>query len=183
TPGAKDDTTVAEALLRKEQEAHKSIGAVEPVTGLFDAKKEEDRLVHDLLLGLTAQESLEANTERDVLADLLAGVGEVPTTVEPARARVPSLFASTEAFVHEALRELYQSPEDEIGLSREDEVFALTAPDDLVQRLTDLPRSYLADHQVDGELRLRLTFDRAAAQRSLDEARRQRKTSWPRVGF
>jgi len=183
TPGAKDDTTVAEALLRKEQEAYESIGAVEPVTGLFDAKKEEDRLVHDLLLGMTTQESLEASTERDVLADLLAGVGEVPATVEPARARVPSLFASTEAFVHEALRELYQSPEDEIEFRREDEVFALTAPDDLVQRLTDLPRSYLADHQVNGELRLRLTFDRAAAQRSLDEARQQRKTSWPRVGF
>jgi len=184
TPGAKDDYTVSEKLLNKEQQAHESIGTVEPITGLFDAKKEEERLIRDLLEGKTAQESLDALAEPDVLGDLLASVGEHPVIAEPPRAKVPTLFASTEAFVLEALRELYDDhPEDAIGLRQEEQMLALTAPDDLIQRLSDLPRSYLADHLVDGELRLRLTFDRSTAQRHLDEARKEKKTIWPRVGF
>ncbi len=37
--GAKDDTTVAEKLLDREEEAHRSLGTAEAVTGLYDAKR------------------------------------------------------------------------------------------------------------------------------------------------
>ncbi len=98
-----------------------------------------------------------------MLGDLLAGVGEVPATPEPLRARLPSLFADTGEFVHEALREVYRAARRRRSASATtDAMLALTAPDDLIQRLSDLPRSYLAAQRVNDDLRLRLTFDKAA---------------------
>jgi hypothetical protein len=119
------------------------------------------------------------------LADLLTGVGTSPVDAEPARVVLPSLFASTEVFVTEALREVFDdAPEDAVGLRREEGLLALDAPDDLEQRMSDLPRSYLAAHRGDGErLRLKLTFDRALAQRKLEEARRSKTTVWPDIGY
>ncbi len=184
--GAKDDTTVAEKLLAREEEAHRALGSTEAVTGEYRAEREERRLVQDLLAGRTVEQALAPRAERDVLADLLATVGTSPVEAEPARVVLPSLFASTEVFVTEALREVFDdAPEDALGLRRETEGFlALDAPDDLEQRMSDLPRSYLAAHRGDGErLRLKLTFDRALAQRKLEEARRSKTTVWPDIGY
>jgi superfamily II DNA or RNA helicase len=183
TPDTLDDRTVAEKLLLKEAAVHRSLGTAESVTGLYDAKKEEDRLTLDLLRGHTVEESIETSGERDVLADLLAGFGETQATVEPPTVDLPALFTSTERFVDEALRELYGQHGDELDLTREDGLLALNAPKDLERRLLDLPRSYLAA-QRDGErLRLKLTFDRVVAQRKLEEARKTKKTMWPEIGY
>ena len=92
TDGAKDDTTVAEKLLAKEEEAHRSLGTAEGVTRLYSARKEEDRLVQDLLAGKTVEESFEATSDDDdFLADLIGGVG-AQQAQEPKRARDPKLF-------------------------------------------------------------------------------------------
>ena len=90
TDGAKDDTTVAEKLLHREEQAHHSLGTAEGITREFTARKEEDRLVKDLLAGKTVDESIDAaNAVDDFLADLLAGVGDQPDAAEPPRADVP----------------------------------------------------------------------------------------------
>ncbi len=183
TPGALDDQTVAEKLLLKEEAAHRSLGTAEAVTGLYDAKKEEDRLTLDLLRGRTVEESIEPVGEHDVMADLLAGVGEVPAAAEVPTAEVPTLFASTERFVAEALRELYGPHGDALDLTQDDELLAFDAPKDLERRLLDLPRTYLTAQRNGERLRLKLTFDRALAQRKLDEARKSKKTIWPEIGF
>jgi superfamily II DNA/RNA helicase len=60
TDGAKDDTTVAEKLLHREEQAHHSLGTAEGITREFTARKEEDRLVKDLLAGKTVDQSIEA---------------------------------------------------------------------------------------------------------------------------
>ena len=60
TEGAKDDTTVAEKLLAREETAHSQLGTAEGVTRQFTSKKEEDRLVKDLLAGKTVEESIDA---------------------------------------------------------------------------------------------------------------------------
>ncbi len=183
--GAKDDTTVAEKVLAREAEAHRSLGSAGAVTGEYLADREERRLVQDLLAGRTVEESLslDVGPERDVLADLLAGVGATSVAAQPRRAALPTVFASTEQFVQEALREVFGSPEDALALRREDGLIAFDAPPDLERRMSDLPRSYLADQRVDGRLRLKLTFDRELAGRALDEARRSRKSSWPAIAY
>jgi superfamily II DNA or RNA helicase len=181
---AKDDRTVAEKLLDREENAHRSLGSVEAMTGLYDAKVEEDRLVRDLLEGKTVDESYDAGFQVDVLADLMAAVGERPQATEVPRARVPKLFGSTSEFVDVALRELYEDkPEDAIDLRREDELLTFLAPDDLMHRLSDLPKSYLKAHEEGDKLRLKVTFDRKLGQRKLDEARKATSTTWPDIAF
>ncbi|WFE92731.1 SNF2-related protein [Micromonospora sp. WMMD987] len=184
-PDAKDDRTVAEKLLRREETAHRSLGSVEAVTGRYDPRAEEDRLVRDLLAGKTVDESYDAaHAEIDVMADLFGEVGTAPVAADIPRARVPKLFDSTRDFVDAALAEIYDDrPEDHLDLRREDELFTFLAPDDLVHRLTDLPRSYLRAHREGEDLRLKVTFDRRLAQRKLDQARQSRTPTWPEIAF
>lgn len=177
TDGAKDDTTVAEKLLHREEQAHRSLGTAEGITREFTARKEEDRLVKDLLVGKTVDESIEAHVGHDdFLADLLAGVGDKPDDAEPPRADVPNLFADTEAFAREALHFACPTlPVDDDG-----ELLAFKPPDDLVQRLEVLPPNYMKKHHV--AERMKVTFDRKLGQRKLDEAR-QTKTLWPDIAY
>jgi hypothetical protein len=183
TDGALDDRAVAEKLIDKEEAAHRSLGTAEAVTGLYDAKKEEDRLTRDLLEQRPIEELIEAPVQRDVLADLLAGVGATTVTPAPPTVELSSLFASTEQFVDEAIGELYGQHADELDLHREPDLLVFDAPKDLERRLLDLPRSYLSAHRTGDRLRLKLTFDQALAQRKLDEARKHRKTIWPEIGY
>jgi ERCC4-related helicase len=177
TDGAKDDTTVAEKLLHREEQAHRSLGTAEGITREFTARREEDRLVKDLLAGKTVDESIDAaNAVDDFLADLLAGVGDQPGATGPPRADAWELFASTEAFAREALS--FACPA--LHIDDDGEMLAFEPPDDLVQRLAVLPPSYLKGHNV--AERMKVTFDRALAQRKLDEAR-QTKTLWPDIAY
>ncbi|TFE29139.1 helicase [Frankia sp. B2] len=182
--GAKDDTAVAEKLLRREDEAHRTLGTAEAVTGEFRAELEEQRMVRNLVAGRPVEEALVPRTAASVMANLLSGSGP-QVAPPPARAKLPTLFGATEQFVDEALREVFaDDPETALALRREPGLLSFDAPEDLEHRLSDLPRSYLADQRsADGVLRLRLTFDRDFADAKLTEARRRTRTSWPDVGF
>jgi ERCC4-related helicase len=181
TEDAKDDTTVAEKLLNRESEAHKALGTAEGVTREFTARKEEDRLVLDLLNGKTVEESIDANAglsvADDFLAGLLAGVGDNPVNDAPPTARVPRLFPSTREFAQEALK----SAVPEVHVDDDGEMLAFEPPDDLLQRLEVLPPSYLKEHKVAD--RMKVTFSKRLAQRKLDEARQSKKTLWPDIAY
>ncbi|WP_329521375.1 DEAD/DEAH box helicase [Spirillospora sp. NBC_01491] len=173
--GALDDTTVALKLLHREEQAHRSLGTAEAVTREFTAKKEEDRLIKDLLAGKSVEESLDEAPPVDFLADLLGGVeGEART--EPERAEVPRLFGSTEEFVREALHTVCA----DLRIDDDGQMLAFEPPKDLLYRLNALPASYLKKHKI--AERMKVTFDRPLAQRKLDEARRT-KTLWPDIGY
>lgn len=180
TEGAKDDTTVAEKLLKREETAHSQLGTAEGVTRQFTAKKEEDRLILDLLAGKTADESVDAmaaeDAEADFLAGLLAGVGLESGTAKPERARVPRLFDSTRDFAQAALKSAVTG----LNVSYEGEMLAFTPPVDLVQRLSVLPPAYLKKHDI--AERMKVTFSRKLAQDKLDKAR-ETKTLWPDIGY
>ena len=180
TEGAKDDTTVAEKLLRREELAHRAIGTAEAETGQFTAKKEEDRLIQDLLAGRTVEESLDAQKEDaadDWLGDVFFGdVGVPEEAAAPERAPEPQLFDSTEQFVRAALDTVARDVHvDDDGL-----ILAFAPPRDLQQRLDALPGDYVRSLKV--KERLRVTFDPAHAQKRLDEARAT-KTTWPDTGY
>jgi FMN phosphatase YigB (HAD superfamily) len=95
TPGAIDDTTVAEKVLRREEAAHRNLGSAEAAVGEFDWREEEDRLTKDLLAGRSAEEALDA-AEAEAGEGLLDGLFADTTTdeaaPEPERAEVPRLF-------------------------------------------------------------------------------------------
>lgn len=174
--GALDDTTVSLKLLNREEQAHRSLGTAEAVTREFTAKKEEDRLIKDLLAGKSVEESLSEAPPTDFLADLLGAVEQGEVRTDPKRARVPKLFDSTEEFVREALRTVCP------GLKVDDdgELLAFEPPKDLVHRLSALPASYLKRYKI--KERMKVTFDRKLAQHKLDEARRT-KTLWPDIAY
>jgi hypothetical protein len=168
---------VAEKLLAREEQAHRSLGTAEGVTREFTARREEDRLVKDLLAGKTVDESIEsAAATDDFLADLLAGVGDQPGGTEPPHAHVSKLFDSTEQFARGALR--FACPV--LHVDDDGEMLAFKPPDELAQRLSVLPPSYLRRHNVTE--RMKVTFSRQLAQRKLDEAR-QTKTLWPEIAY
>jgi ERCC4-related helicase len=190
----RDDRIVAEKLLAKEEEVHRTLGTVEAVTGEYLPDREERRLMHDLLRGRTTEQSLEHRATDDpdeddpgdfrLLDELLGPVGDRPDA-PPAQVEVPSLFASTEDFLDEALHEVFTRPTEELDLVRNDHGLSLDAPDDLRQRLSDLPRSYLDTLRTGAgrRLRLHLTFDRNTAQQSLTDARSSRSTLWPATHY
>jgi superfamily II DNA or RNA helicase len=110
--GAKDDTVVAERLLQREDQAHRSLGTAEAVTGLYRAEAEEKSLIQDLLRGRTVDESLDARRSGedvqdagldDFLADFFGPVGEEAPPAEPteadgsAPAAAPSAAVGTES--------------------------------------------------------------------------------------
>ncbi|MFJ7967537.1 SNF2-related protein [Streptomyces sp. NPDC096324] len=191
-PGAKDDRTVAEKLLVREEEAHKLSGTAEAETGYYRADEEERRLIKELMAGGTVEEFLDSAPAADD-TDLAGLFGQVDTITEeelPDRAEVPSLFdGDTAAFVATAFEELYEDhAEDVIGLSRSKDAdhrpyFSLS-PDkapDLLRRLKALPPSYLKEQGV--AERMILSFDRGLAQDKLTEAREATDTIWPTVSY
>ncbi|MFJ2557765.1 MULTISPECIES: SNF2-related protein [unclassified Streptomyces] len=190
-PGAKDDGTVAEKLLRREEEAHKLDGTAEAVSGFYRAEEEERRLIRELVRGGTVEEFLEYAPDDDTtLADLFGQVDTVTEQELPARAELVSLFeGDTADFVSTALDEVYEErAEHTIGLSSGTDAkggayFSLSpalAPD-LLHRLKALPPSYLKEQRV--AERMLVTFDRPLAQRKLTEARDSSTTMWPDVSF
>ncbi|MFJ9372912.1 SNF2-related protein [Streptomyces sp. NPDC101455] len=190
-PGAKDDRTVAEKLLRREEEAHKLDGTAEAVSGFYRAEEEERRLIRELVRGGSVDDFLEPDPAADTaLADLFGQVDTVTEQELPARAEQISLFeGDTAAFVSTALDEVYEErAEDVVGLSSGADAkggayFSLSpamAPD-LLHRLKALPPSYLKEQRV--AERMLVTFDRALAQRKLTEARDSSTTMWPEVSF
>ena len=182
--GAKDDRTVAEKLLAKEEAAHRSLGTAEAVTGEYRAEREERRLIQDLLAGKTVEQSLEAGNMDDLLAALSGPVdpfsadADAPRALNahPPRAHVPRLFADSEAFVKEAVNTLGLLKD----LEDDGEMLAFTPPADLVHRLSVLPRDYVRTHAVDK--RMKVTFKRELAREKLDEARKT-KTMWPEIAY
>ena len=190
-PRTLDDRLVGEKLLAREDEAHKIEGSAEAVTGLYRASEEENRLTKDLLAGRTVEESIKDSRQSGAgfLAGLLGQVGATPQHREVPRAVVPKLFASTAAYVDEALRQVYRgNPEDALTLRREDDgTIAFEPPRDLQYRFRSLPKDYLDEQNILPSRkepgRLRVTFDQGLAEKRLKAARDSSTSQWPNVSY
>ncbi|MER5182668.1 DEAD/DEAH box helicase [Streptomyces sp. NPDC002896] len=196
---AKDDTLVAERLLDREAEAHRSLGTAEAVSGLYRAEAEEKSLIQDLLRGRTVDESLDARHPSDAdgddamddfLADFFGAVGDEPEDENAEdgsgsirKADVPRLFASTREFLDEALREVYPDAHDRLDLSADSEsgLLSFVPPSDLVHRLKALPPEYVREQRL--RERLLVTFNRRLADHSLQRARASATSSWPEISL
>lgn len=198
--GAKDDRTVAERLLEREHEAHRSLGTAEAVSGLYRAEAEEKSLIQDLLRGRTVDESLqhtadEAGGADDFLADFFAQVDDVSaepavaapvsdgSSAAPPKAHVPRLFTTTREFVDEAVREVFPDAQQSLGMDRDPEngLISFKPPVDLVHRLKALPPDYRREQRLSE--RLLVTLNRKLADRALVRARESGTSSWPEISL
>ncbi|MFD8150157.1 DEAD/DEAH box helicase [Streptomyces sp. NPDC059720] len=207
-----DDRLVGARLLRREEQAHEietGEGSAEAVTGLYNDKKEEDRLTRDLIKGGTVERSIQQSQQESggVLAGLLAGVNArlADPTVAPAaagqtpvrEADVPHVFAHTKAYFEAAVDLIYPQAERET-LDWKPETaggrIEFTPPDDLQYRFRELPKSYLEQEKIlttpKYEGTLRVTFDKKYAAGRLEAARdaKQGRTDqptsqWPNVSY
>lgn len=182
---------VAERLLEREDQAHRSLGTAEAVTGLYRAEAEEKSLIQDLLRGRTVDESLDARRSdeddedaglEDFLADFFGPVGEEAPPMEPTAADssaagtessggraaaspvLPRLFDSTAHFLDDALREVYPDARERLDLDRDQQsgLFSFRPPTELVHRLKALPMDYLREQRL--RERLLVTFNRRLAE-------------------
>ncbi|MEV0524571.1 DEAD/DEAH box helicase [Streptomyces sp. NPDC050439] len=192
---AKDDRTVAERLLEREDEAHRSMGTAEAVSGLYRAEAEEKSLVQDLLRGRTVDESLDSTAQAaaaedsgtDFLADLFGAVGDDPKEVDgdaaPAPADVPRLFTGTREFIDEAVREVFPDAQKQLDLDQDPEtgLISFKPPTDLAHRMKALPPDYRREQRLNE--RLLVTLNRKLANLSLTRARESSSSSWPEISL
>ena len=97
---------------------------------------------------------------------------------------VPSLFASDNEFLEEALHFAFDDPGRALELRSEDDdeqFISLVPPKDLANRFRALPQSYLSEQRITE--RLRLTGTPHAAEAALAAARASTDSQWPSVGY
>lgn len=207
-----DDRLVGARLLRREAQAHEietGEGSAEAVTGLYNDKKEEDRLTRDLIKGGTVERSIKQSQREagGVLGAMLAGMNArladptaapAITGMEPVpEADVPHVFADTKAYFHAAMDLIYPQAEREALGWRPETAggrIEFTPPDDLQYRFRELPKSYLEQEKIlttpkfDGTLRI--TFDKQYAADRLEAARNAKQgkgdqptSQWPNVSY
>ncbi|WP_042171232.1 DEAD/DEAH box helicase [Streptomyces sp. NBRC 110035] len=210
--GAKDDTVVAERLLEREDQAHRSLGTAEAVTGLYRAEAEEKSLIQDLLRGRTVDESLDARRSGaddqdagldDFLADFFGPVGEEAPPAEPtevdgsapapgtespggrgaASPVLPRLFDSTAQFLDDALREVYPDARTLLELDRDQQSGLLSFRPPT--ELVHRLKALPSDYLREQRLRERMlvTFNRRLAEHSLQRARESSTSSWPEISL
>ncbi|MFF9072798.1 DEAD/DEAH box helicase [Streptomyces sp. NPDC014872] len=190
------DRVVSRRLLEREYEVHRTLGEAASILGLRDEDAEEDAIKTGLADGKTFDEIVPA--QPDDPFDLFMAQHTVDGT--GSHYRVPQLFASTRAFVEEALDEVYdESPQAKIGMQwAEDhpEMLSFSPDRELQRRLLVLPQTYLDERGILEELRV--TFDQTFAQQRLERARelsgerpkgaitkqtRRETSGWPDVSF
>ncbi|MFJ2510819.1 SNF2-related protein [Streptomyces griseoviridis] len=210
--GAKDDTVVAERLLEREDQAHRSLGTAEAVTGLYRAEAEERSLIQDLLTGRTVDESLDGHRSAaegrdagldDFLADFFGSVdGTGGTDGSPAAGEgggsatagapswddgtgsvLPRLFESTAHFLDEALREVYPDARERLDLDRDQQSGLLSFRPPA--ELVHRLKALPSDYLREQRVRERVlvTFNRRLAEHSLQRARQSSTSSWPEISL
>jgi superfamily II DNA or RNA helicase len=194
TPSIASDIRVLSKLIEKENAAHKALGDVASVMGLYSEKAEESEIIDVLRKRQEGEKekALESAAPPAASTSLwdIAGLGasaSLPAVVESAAVGdVPSLFGDDAQFVEQAMRFTFDNL-TEVDWETDGPVFSFVPPADLIRRLDSLPQSYLKQRNVSG--RIRLTNDPARANQSLIDAINSRSdagesgTAWPEIHF
>ncbi|MFJ9841637.1 DEAD/DEAH box helicase [Kitasatospora sp. NPDC101155] len=189
------DRAVSQRLLEREDEVHRTLGEAASILGLRDEALETEAIMAGLADGVP----FDAVVPAVPLDPFEAFMADHSPDGDSSGYRGPQLFASTRAFVEEALDEVYENPEQRIGKRWDEDhpkMMVFTPDRELQRRLLVLPKSYLDERRVLEQLRV--TFDKEFGQERLDRARersgdrgrgaitRQERTEtsgWPDVSY
>lgn len=193
------DMRIVSRLIAKEHAAHKALGDVASVMGLYSEGEEEDQVREALRKRTTAEReqafeaAAPAPAEFDpwAFAGLTRPGGEAPAQLQPTAPPTvpvdptPSLFSGDAEYLAAAVALTFPDPAAAIGWETDGPVVSFKPPDDLLRRLSALPQSYLRQRNL--AERLRLTDDVGRADQSLTDAVDQRSaseetgTAWPEI--
>ena len=182
-PRLTGDIRILTKLLEREHEAHKAFGDSASLLGLHDVDLEEEAIMKRLDEGADPDEAIPsapAGDSFDLIGFLMGGTGTEPVPMhEP-----PTLFVDDTAFIDEALRAVFDDPDEALDLRRDSvdpEFYSLKPPRDLANRMRALPQEFLAEQKV--AERFRVTADVDAAEQHLQRARESSDSTWPETGF
>lgn len=192
------DVRVLTALIKRENEAHGALGDAGALMGTYSVAAEEKAVEDALVKGKSLEDVIP--TPDAVAADadpwlsfILDEADHVDTTTEVSGSEriATGLFPSDAAYLTAALEEVFETPaasQTAGGVDWREHtgygLVQLTPTDDLRQRLSVLPQSYLAERRVVDDMKLAITP--TLAQASLKEARDDRsnqKGLWPEAHY
>lgn len=162
------DRSVSKRLLEREDEVHRTLGEAASILGLRDEEAETTAIMEGLAAGTPFDEVVPTVP----LDPFEAFMADHNPEGDSTGYQVPQLFASTRAFVEEALDEVYDNPEQRIGKRWDEDhpkMLVFTPDRELQRRLLVLPKTYLDERRVLEQLRV--TFDKEFGQDRLDRAR------------
>ncbi|MBQ3358383.1 MAG: DEAD/DEAH box helicase [Microbacterium sp.] len=192
------DMRVLQRLVERENEAHGALGDAAVLMGAYNVAAEEKAIELALAKGTPLDQvvpdpaSLGDGIDdpwRDLLQSFTdsAPVETVPTSNVAA---TTGLFDSDADYLESALHEVFETPAAShsgggVGWAKHSGygLVELHPTDDLKQRLTVLPQTYLQDRKVLGDMKLAVTETSARA--SLKEARDagERQSLWPETHY
>lgn len=183
-PKIRGDQRVLEVLVRKDDQASKNIGDPSEFMGLYSQEAEEGE-VAGVLEQETEPDSLwsqfEAMMDKQVQSSETPLDNFIPPTgrAESANslAPLPRVFPSGLEYAEAALRWFSEKGEKLDG-GIEDETFYLTAPSDLKQRLTYLPREVRPEHD-----HFVLTTNKDIVYDEIRRTRQEEEAAWPELHY
>lgn len=199
------DVRVLTRLVDRENEAHEALGDAAVLMGTYNVKAEEDAIERALASGAgldavvpsASQKVSEGGADADpwlALLNLAASDVPIPTTVENVeQSQEYGLFDSPTEYLYAALTEVFETPEAppaQGGVSWHNfdagkyGMVQLTPSDDLKQRLSVLPQSYLAERKITDAFKIATTP--VVAQAALDLAKSDTSNTqglWPEAHY
>ncbi|KSU54741.1 helicase-related protein [Microbacterium enclense] len=193
------DVRVLTALVKRENEAHGALGDAGALMGKYSVTAEEKAVEDALVKGKSLEDVIPtpdaAATDDDPWLSFILGEADhhadTSTEVTVSERITTGLFPSDAAYLASALEEVFETPAAPQAAGgvewREHTGYGLVEihpTDDLRQRLSVLPQSYLAERRVVDDMKLAITP--ALAQASLEDARDDRsnqKGLWPEAHY
>jgi hypothetical protein len=182
-PKVRGDLRILEVLIEKDEQAGKNIGDPSEFLGVFDQAAEEEKVA----------EAIEKNNSFDFAAEFAALLNQqvsqsenpldkfIPAPSANGAATVaqelPRVFANGLEYARAALRWFAERGE-KLDASIEGDIFAITAPPSLKQRLNFLPREIRPEHD-----HFLLTPDKNRIDDEIRRNRQEEDTAWPNVHF
>ncbi|MGH3097141.1 MAG: helicase-related protein, partial [Streptosporangiales bacterium] len=183
-PATDSDLRVVTKLLRKEHTANQALGDAGALLDVHDEQIEEDTVMRAMQQGRDVDETVpEPEPEQlNPFAALMATGGahqqDPPVPTRPRR----TLFDDDDNFLTEALAEITENHGAlDVHRDEDTDLLAFNTPNDLAERLADLPSSYLGEQGVRD--RIRVSGQATFAERRLAKARADGTTLWPDVGY
>lgn len=194
------DVRVLTALVKRENEAHGALGDAGALMGTYSVAAEEKAVEDALVKGKSLEDVIPtpdavATDDTDPWLSFILDEADhhVDTTTEVTVSEriATGLFPSDAAYLAAALEEVFEAPAASQAAGGVDwrehtgyGLVELSPTDDLRQRLSVLPQSYLAERRVVDDMKLAITA--TLAQASLKEARDDRsnqKGLWPEAHY
>lgn len=181
-PNVRGDQRILEVLIEKDAQAGKNIGDPSEFLGLYDQAAEEAAVAEFI-----EQDGDEIWQQFEALMEGNVSLSENPLDAfipdqnlhrqDKVTSALPRVFPDGLEYARAAIR-WFSERQERLDAGIEGDIFWITAPDDLRQRLQYLPREVRPEHD-----HFQLTPDSERVKTEIRRARQEEDAAWPSVHF